>query len=498
VTAETRISASPGRRPARPPSPDGRSRAVRQEHAPLSRSCGAPRPGPGRQGVDEGSNPPSSTVESWCSVSPTRWSVTRSGENCRSGSVRCGPGPTWERRSRPARTGVSPSRRRRGASEGSSTPSTCFQLDFSSWHWTTSPVGTCVMRTAESVVLTLWPPARTSGTRRSGGRPAGSGRQPLPPRASPPRSPWRYGSAPRLRRRHALDPVNAAFVLQAAVRPRALDHGDHFLVPPAPSRWERISTFSAWNRRTSRRRGRAPRRRRTLRPPRRRRGSRSGYSFRRWDPSGRARHDLLRKTILFQGQPFDLLGTMTFIAGSFSAVCSARLSASSCFDLSGTGVAAAPAAARRVPADPCISRGFPVTDGPTAAVPARYPRRRRFELIPQGRPPTSGAPDTCRNDAIATSICARPAPGGKPLQPQPGATSTRNQGTGSFSPTAAAPRRRFQRSPGSAGSRRSAFVSRELSLGMKEKTRILITITNRRKLVPHRGCSGGIPAPPPA
>ena len=30
--------------------------------------------------------------------------------------------------------------------------------DFSFWHDTTSPVGRWVMRTAESVVLTLWPP----------------------------------------------------------------------------------------------------------------------------------------------------------------------------------------------------------------------------------------------------------------------------------------------------------------------------------------------------
>ena len=30
--------------------------------------------------------------------------------------------------------------------------------DFSSWQDTTRPVGTCVMRTAESVVLTDWPP----------------------------------------------------------------------------------------------------------------------------------------------------------------------------------------------------------------------------------------------------------------------------------------------------------------------------------------------------
>ena len=30
--------------------------------------------------------------------------------------------------------------------------------DFSFWQETTMPVGRCVMRTAESVVLTLWPP----------------------------------------------------------------------------------------------------------------------------------------------------------------------------------------------------------------------------------------------------------------------------------------------------------------------------------------------------
>ena len=41
---------------------------------------------------------------------------------------------------------------------------------FSSWQLTLTPVGMCVMRTAESVVLTLWPPgprARKISTRRS-------------------------------------------------------------------------------------------------------------------------------------------------------------------------------------------------------------------------------------------------------------------------------------------------------------------------------------------
>src|SRR5659263_754002 len=47
-----------------------------------------------------------------------------------------------------------------------------FNWDFSSWHWTTRPVGTCVIRTAESVVLTLCPPGpeeRNTSTRRSSG-----------------------------------------------------------------------------------------------------------------------------------------------------------------------------------------------------------------------------------------------------------------------------------------------------------------------------------------
>src|SRR5438105_4493118 len=40
------------------------------------------------------------------------------------------------------------------------------------WHWTTMPVGRCVIRTAESVLLTCWPPApveRYVSTRRSSG-----------------------------------------------------------------------------------------------------------------------------------------------------------------------------------------------------------------------------------------------------------------------------------------------------------------------------------------
>ena len=43
---------------------------------------------------------------------------------------------------------------------------------FSCWHFTITPVGLCVMRTAESVVLTDWPPApveRNTSTSRSAG-----------------------------------------------------------------------------------------------------------------------------------------------------------------------------------------------------------------------------------------------------------------------------------------------------------------------------------------
>ena len=43
---------------------------------------------------------------------------------------------------------------------------------FSFWQDTTMPVGRCVIRTAESVVFTLWPPGpdeRNTSTRRSAG-----------------------------------------------------------------------------------------------------------------------------------------------------------------------------------------------------------------------------------------------------------------------------------------------------------------------------------------
>jgi hypothetical protein len=72
-------------------------------------------------------------------------------------------------RARVARLGVAPpaggasSRARRTRSADSLF---CSWL-FSFWHETTMPVGRWVIRTAESVVLTLWPPGPRSGRRRS-------------------------------------------------------------------------------------------------------------------------------------------------------------------------------------------------------------------------------------------------------------------------------------------------------------------------------------------
>ena len=46
----------------------------------------------------------------------------------------------------------------------------CCERSF--WHWTTMPVGICVMRIAESVLLICWPPApeaRKVSVRRSAG-----------------------------------------------------------------------------------------------------------------------------------------------------------------------------------------------------------------------------------------------------------------------------------------------------------------------------------------
>ena len=105
--------------------------------------------------------------------SPIRWSVTRSCPgSCRSGSSRSG------RPSRPSMRRVAESLARcscclRSSSRERSTDIAlalflCWL--FSSWISTTSPVGRWVMRTAESVVFTDWPPGpdeRLTSMRRS-------------------------------------------------------------------------------------------------------------------------------------------------------------------------------------------------------------------------------------------------------------------------------------------------------------------------------------------
>ena len=102
---------------------------------------------------------------------------------------------------------------------------------FSSWISTTRPVGRWVIRTAESVVLTDWPPGpdeRLTSIRRSlllvdldldlvglGHHDDRRGRGVDP--------------AGRLGRRHALDAMDAALELEAAVRAVAGDLDDRLL-----------------------------------------------------------------------------------------------------------------------------------------------------------------------------------------------------------------------------------------------------------------------------
>ena len=95
--------------------------------------------------------------------------------------------------------------------------------DFSSWQVTTRPVGRCVTRTAESVVLTLWPPGpeeRYTSMRSSLSVDLdldvlGLGQH---------RDGHRRGvdAALRLGHRHALHAVHAALELEAAVGALAL------------------------------------------------------------------------------------------------------------------------------------------------------------------------------------------------------------------------------------------------------------------------------------
>src|SRR5690606_5131468 len=117
---------------------------------------------------------PSSTWFSWCQVIPMRWSVTRPCGKLyvRMRSLRS-PVPTctlrWAAKASACSRCIlsrSLARRMRKAF------SLFLCCDFSSWHETTRPVGRWVIRTAESVVLTLCPPGpleRYTSIRRSAG-----------------------------------------------------------------------------------------------------------------------------------------------------------------------------------------------------------------------------------------------------------------------------------------------------------------------------------------
>ena len=102
--------------------------------------------------------------------------------------------------------------------------------DFSSWQETTRPVGRWVMRTAESVVLTLCPPGpeeRNTSTRSSSGSiwtstSSASGRYGYR-HGGGVETPLGFGG------RDPLNPMDPAFVFQLAVSPFPFHRGDDFL-----------------------------------------------------------------------------------------------------------------------------------------------------------------------------------------------------------------------------------------------------------------------------
>ena len=90
--------------------------------------------------------------------------------------------------------------------------------DFSSWHETTSPVGRWVMRTAESVVFTLGRRGRWSGTRRCADRSGSISMSTSSASGSTATVAVEVWMRPcGLGRRDPLHPVDAAFILEAAV-----------------------------------------------------------------------------------------------------------------------------------------------------------------------------------------------------------------------------------------------------------------------------------------
>ncbi len=92
------------------------------------------------------------------------------------------------------------------------------------------PVGRCVMRTAESVVLTCWRRRPRSAWCRCGCLPAGSRCRVLDLGQHRHRRRRGMDAALRLGRRHALHPVHAALILHPRIGAPAGNLGDHFLV----------------------------------------------------------------------------------------------------------------------------------------------------------------------------------------------------------------------------------------------------------------------------
>ena len=157
---------------------------------------------------------------------------------------------------------------------------------------TMMPVGRWVMRTAESVVLTCWPPApdaRIVSMRMSSGRISMSTSSASGSTATVAAEVWMRPLA--FGRRHALDAVHAGFEFQLREDALARNRGDDFLVAAglALARRRHLDAASPARRRSARTCGTG--RRRKARPRRRRcrrgfRGWRSSRRRRPWAGAG--------------------------------------------------------------------------------------------------------------------------------------------------------------------------------------------------------------------
>jgi len=135
-------------------------------------------------------------------------------------------------------------------------------------------------------------------------------------------------------------------------------------------------------------------------------------------PSARAGRDLLGEMILFRGQPIDL-SRISPHRGSVSPSCRhgcRRAPARSSCIARGPPP---PGAGRQAPPDPLHLPRFPVTDGSDSSRSSSGIRATTDSSLSHKGDLRPRRPGTRRNDAIATSIWAGPAPGGQPLQPQP-------------------------------------------------------------------------------